>query len=448
MDTRKVKSSSRDAVNCLPDEILAKILSYLLTKRAISTSLISKRWRNLFALMIQLFESQHHLYLDDSDLVYPEEGKGERKDVQESFGDFVDKTLTGCNSIKKLSILCPLKCCAHKDIDQWLHHAMERGVVDLDMRFKMGFTPTQNEWPCNVFTIKTLVKLTLRIEVGQNKMPYCPKGVLPVLKSLFLHAVWFACERLCHSMLPGCPILEELFLHDLRGYRYNDSPNFSISHKTLKRLTVHFNNSFELGRPMQFDTPSLLYLEYSGFAPCRYSRTSYLNSLVEVKLDVHIRHECNTHMHLSPIIDWIGNVKTLSLSPASVKMMYSRCVELHVFSNLVKLYFESNEKEGWEVLPRLLNKSPKLETLVLKGLHCASDHGVCVDRNEVKVLEIYGFSGCGREVRQVKCLLREMQCLQVMKVEIDAHDDNKKLRVINHLLDLPKRPSKFHIQFL
>ncbi|KAG7551935.1 F-box domain [Arabidopsis thaliana x Arabidopsis arenosa] len=447
MDTRKVKSGSREAINYFPDEILAMILFYLPTKRAVSTSLISKRWRNLFALMIQLFESQYHFYLDDSDFVYPEEGKNERKDVQESFGDFVDKTLTGCSSITKLSLICLLKCCPHTDTDRWLHHAMERGVVDLDLRFKMGITPWQYDWPSNVFTIKTLVKLTLRIDVGPNAMSYCPKVVLPVLKSLFLHAVWYTCHRLCYSMLPGCPILEELSLHHLRGNRDANNPPFSISHKNLKRLTVHFNNSFEVGRLTQFDTPSLLYLEYSGFAPCPYSRTSCLNSLVEAKIDVHIKHGCYAHMHLATVIDWICNVKTLSLSPASVKSMYSRCVELPVFSNLVKVYFESNTKEGWEVLPRLLNKSPKLETLVLKGLHCASEHGVCIDRNEVKVLEIYGFSGRGREVRQVKCLLREMQFLQVMRVEIDA-DDNKKLRVINHLLDLPKRPSKFQIQFL
>lgn len=46
--------------------------------------------------------------------------------------------------------------------------------------------------------------------------------------------------------------------------------------------------------------------------------------------------------------------------------MYSSCGGLPFFSNLVKLHFESNTEEGWEVLGRLLNKSPKLETLVLK----------------------------------------------------------------------------------
>ncbi|EFH57564.1 predicted protein [Arabidopsis lyrata subsp. lyrata] len=74
-------------------------------------------------------------------------------------------------------------------------------------------------------------------------------------------------------------------------------------------------------------------------------------------------------------------------------------------------------------------------------------YGLCIDRNEVKVLEIHGFSGRDKEVREVTCFLREMQFLQVMKVEIDA-GDNKKLRLINHLLALPRRSSKLRFMFL
>lgn len=66
----------------------------------------------------------------------------------------------------------------------------------------------------------------------------------------------------------------------------------------------------------------------------------------------------------------------------------------------------------------------------------------------MKVLEIYGFRGRGREVRQVKCFLRKMQSLQVMKVEIDDVEDNKKLRLINHILALPRLSSKLQILFL
>ncbi|XP_019099808.1 PREDICTED: LOW QUALITY PROTEIN: putative F-box/LRR-repeat protein At5g25860 [Camelina sativa] len=448
MDAKKVKSGSRDAIiNSFSDEILAKILSFLPTKRAASTSLISRRWRYLFPLMFQLFASQHHLHFDYSDLVYPEEGKSEREDVQESFRDFVYKTLSRCNSVKKLSLKCP-RSSATTETDQWLRRVLERGdVMDLDLRFPVGFTRSQVIWPTSVFTIKTLVKLTyIEIERGPHRTGF-PKVFLPVLKSLFLHAVWYACDTLCYSMLPGCPILEELFVNYCSTPVY-DRTIYSISHKTLKRLTLNYNNNIEHCRIMRFNTPSLIYLDFSGSAPTPCSTAKFVDSLVEAKLDVELKRQYEAYMNLCTIMSWMRNVKTLSLASASVKDMYSRCVALPFFSNLVKLHFESNTQQGWEVLRRMLNKSPKLETLILKGLRCVSSEGVCIDRNEAKVLELYGFRGSGREVRQVKCFLREMQCLQVLKVETHA-DDYKKLLLMNYLiLGLPKRSSKLKILFL
>ncbi|KAL9831128.1 putative F-box domain, leucine-rich repeat domain superfamily, F-box-like domain superfamily [Arabidopsis thaliana] len=46
------------SMDCLPNDLLVKILSFLATKQAASTSLLSKRWRTLFAL-------SHHLDFDD-----------------------------------------------------------------------------------------------------------------------------------------------------------------------------------------------------------------------------------------------------------------------------------------------------------------------------------------------------------------------------------------------
>lgn len=151
--------------------------------------------------MIQLFASQHHFYLNDSDLVYNEEVKRESEDVKKSYKDFVDKTLSGCNSIKKLSLKCH-RSFAHTETDQWVRHALEQGVLNLDLRFPMCFTRWQMRWPPSVFTNKTLVKLTLGIELGPNPMLSCKEVFLPVLKSLFLHIVWYTCEYLCNRMLP------------------------------------------------------------------------------------------------------------------------------------------------------------------------------------------------------------------------------------------------------
>ncbi|CAH2057716.1 unnamed protein product [Thlaspi arvense] len=450
---KKVKSCSRDAISSLPDEVLAQILSFLPTKRAVSTSVLSKRWRDLFPLMNHLFASQHHLCLDDSDLLYPEEeGKKtlsgfrgkcfpvycilRRKDVHQSFRDFVEKTLSGCKSVKKLSLKCQDGFMCFALAEKWIRIALERGLVDLDLRLTTSSYEEASRFPRSiVFRNKTLVKLTLGIDFGHIPISFSQEPpFLPVLKSLVIYGVGFRCYQFCWYMLPACPVLEELSLqYDLCREKIGTAPELRISHQTLKRLTVHYNNCFSCSGSARFDTPSLVYLDFSGLSPVDYySTASFLDSLVEAKLDVGLNPKFIQYTSVSTIISWMSNVKSLSLSSTSVKAMCSRRPVLPSFVNLVKLSVESDvTKERWKVLPRLLNKSPKLETLVLKGVY--------IDPSEVKVLKIYGFSrGSGGEFRRSKRFFLKMQIFQKMKAEIEA-DDNKILQLVSKILTRRKK---------
>lgn len=68
---------SRDIINGLPDPLISHILSFLPTKTAASSSVLSKRWRFLFASATNLdFESN-----GDDDV------------ASTSFMDFVERVL-------------------------------------------------------------------------------------------------------------------------------------------------------------------------------------------------------------------------------------------------------------------------------------------------------------------------------------------------------------------
>ncbi|CAG7906941.1 unnamed protein product, partial [Brassica rapa] len=79
-----------DRISNLPDELLCHVLSFLPTKNAALTSVLSKRWLNLWKLV-------PNLDIDDS-----------LKEIRQSFIDFVDRVLAmqGDSPINNFALKC------------------------------------------------------------------------------------------------------------------------------------------------------------------------------------------------------------------------------------------------------------------------------------------------------------------------------------------------------
>ncbi|EOA17946.1 hypothetical protein CARUB_v10006356mg [Capsella rubella] len=406
-----LQSGSVDSISSLPDELLAHILSLIPTKRAASTSILSKRWRTLFQITNLVCSS---LDLDDSDLLYPERHS---EDASDSFRDFVDKTLSGCNnnSLEKVSL-------KYQDDDvlhcigltkRWISKALEQSLSDLDLCLTMPLMPKRRLrlLPDNLFISKTLVKLTLGTEICLGNSP------LVELEELYIN----------HNHVRG------------RGPEFNNhrAPHY-MDHTNIKKLTVHYNNDVQSPRILSIYTPNLVYLDYSDYLSCHYESVDSFDDLLEARLNLVFPrngrwgYEHNTCLK---ILNSITNVQILYLSCSTVE-------------NLATLHFEGNKKEYWKLLCNMIEKAPKLETLVLTGLCGISDCEVNIDGgNVVKLVEIQGFKGRVEELNQVKCFLREMENLEEMKVNISDETDNK-LQLKNDLLALPKRSSKCKIHVL
>ncbi|EFH51845.1 hypothetical protein ARALYDRAFT_905383 [Arabidopsis lyrata subsp. lyrata] len=246
-----MESVSICSIDCLPDDCLIQILSLLPTKEAASTSLLSKRWRTLFTF-------SPNLDCNDSIFCHPEKSK------RKSFRHFVYNTLAnlqGRNCIKKFSLKFNEAECMSKlknlrkgqgsfVVDRWICNALEHGVSELHLRI-------QNEllWPCGgfpseVFTSTTLVKLSLGTRSHILTIPW--DTYLPALKVLFLDSIWFKDDKLLNVFLVACPALEDLTIHE-EMYRKAEV----ISSKTIKRLSVTYNNSeyFYDSGIISLDTP-------------------------------------------------------------------------------------------------------------------------------------------------------------------------------------------------
>ncbi|KAH0865387.1 hypothetical protein HID58_082598 [Brassica napus] len=327
----EVNAGLRDAISWLPDEVLGKILSLLPTKHAASTSVLAKKWRHVFRLV-------HNLDFDDSVLLQPEEWPV----IRESFRHFVDRTLAlqRGSPINKFS----LKLHIHESgemayLSAWICNALERGVLEMSLSLKRKH---ELFLPSELSTSKTLVKLTLGTQIYLDKFE--PDAYLPALKSLVIDSIVFDGDDMCDVLLSGCPVLEELYVH----HENCEGTSFCICSSNIKKLSIYYD--FELLRGgMSFDTPSLVSLNYRDYA-------------LDILYSIRIKDP-----DPSGLIVGISNVEILHLSP-----VISRCVEdglvLPVFKNLVKLYFGSNNKRGWKLLPYLIKQTPKLETLIIQGL--------------------------------------------------------------------------------
>ncbi|XP_018490067.2 F-box/LRR-repeat protein At3g60040-like [Raphanus sativus] len=426
MDSNKLGMGSRDAISCLPQEILGEILSLLPTKLAASTSLVSKRWRYLFARV-------HNLDLDDSVLLQPPpEGKispyGDpialASEIKESFRNFVDRTLAlQCGSpINKFSLSYHVTNNSDVvNVRRWISNVVERGVLEVDFTLKpyfRGLIRTDEVHgncylPYHLFRSKTLVKLFLGTDTNIGKLP--PDVYLPALKTLFLDTIVFDDQDLCDVLLPCCPVLEELTFNHTAYFN-----PYRISSQSIKKLTAFndYDEGIDHGPAMSYDAPSLVSLDYTDFALSSYPLVNF-GSLVEAKLDLSYCKEKIKRPDLSGLLVGISNVEILHLSPGSADVI-SRCVKhglvLPVFKNIVKLSFGSNNKRGWKLLPYLLKQSPKLETLIIQGLDSYTGD-VTFGLFQVKVLDVLGYRGTAKELLNLKSLLAGTECIPKVRVE-------------------------------
>ncbi|CAH2060090.1 unnamed protein product [Thlaspi arvense] len=219
----------KDLVSNLPDEILGKTLSLLPTRLAASTSVLSKRWTNLLALV-------DNLDFDDDASVgrLPPPG----------FPEFVEKTLAllcsdTCPTLKRFSLKFRFQ---HESclVKSWIRTALERGCLELHLE-NVGW----DNIPTQFFTSNTLVKLT--ISKGFYSSDRCladdssgrrKRRIFPSLKTLSIVSMMFPDFETYQYLINGCPVLEDLSLH---FHEKTFPPNWSggVLCPSVKRMNIY-----------------------------------------------------------------------------------------------------------------------------------------------------------------------------------------------------------------
>ncbi|CAK8568313.1 unnamed protein product [Lathyrus sativus] len=180
-----------DRLSGLPDSLIDHILSFLPTKDAVATSILSKHWKPFWR------SQQQSLYFDDRS--FPDTFAFLQ--FFKSFMNMRDYSLP----ILSFHLIC--HSLSYDDFHRFAFDAIMNEVENLIIDFRL---PTI--LPPLVLTNMDLSVLKLK-RVTLNNVPYVK---LPFLKVLHLESVTFTYNEYLKPLLRGCPLLEELETKDLR----------------------------------------------------------------------------------------------------------------------------------------------------------------------------------------------------------------------------------------
>ncbi|XP_065862318.1 F-box/FBD/LRR-repeat protein At4g26340-like isoform X2 [Euphorbia lathyris] len=405
-----------DRISKFPDEILGKILSYLPTKEAVATSVLSKRWEHLWTLTSDLDFSDNWLmqYKDEND----------RMIKMMSFLKYVDRVIFyHCGmDIRKCDMSFYSEYVA-SSVYNWIFAMITCNVQQLSLccfEYKRG---TYYQLPWMLFSSNTLVVLRISGTFVIN----LPTDVcLPCLKLLQIEYSDFVDDVSMERLFSSCPVLEEL---TIRGMK-NGLKIMNISVPSLKRLTI----SVGLFTTVQtnINAPYLEYVEIhhgEENAPRRYS-VNFTSSLIHAKLE-------GFDIYLLNAISQVECL-TLTANDTSLEDIIHNST-LPIFKNLKTLKLLVGDgwpsPTNWRVLPNLLHSSPNLQVLIFpKGLvtHTLDQEDYnrfywlhpeivpeCLSMN-LKIIEIFEFVGLQDELQLLNYFLEFGRVLE----KIIIHSEN------------------------
>lgn len=227
-----------DKLSQLPDELLVKVLSFLPTKDAVSTSILSMRWKSLWMWLPRL-EFDYSCYSMSR-------GQG--------FARFISLNLPvhKAPAIERLSLkfrYIENGSIEPEDIDFWVSLAIYKNVRELCLKL-LSFAERPTKLPSSLYICKSIVILTLKDEILVD----VPGTVcLPSLKTLFLRRVTYSDENSLHRLLSNCPVLEDLVVE---RDEIDNLGKMSVIVKSLQRLTLKMSVLCDLDGLMM-NTPSL-----------------------------------------------------------------------------------------------------------------------------------------------------------------------------------------------
>ncbi|XP_040362137.1 F-box protein At4g22280 isoform X4 [Rosa chinensis] len=381
MASESKRQSGVDRISELPDAVLCHIFSFLPTIYAMWTTVLSRRWNNLWT-------SLPNLSFDNKD--FP-----------------TNHTMSPIQSFK---------------------HFMS-AVEDY---MKDPFILPQSLFMCTTLE-------DLKVFSDFNTCAPTTTGNLPSLKVLHVSVLW-SDENAPESFFQNCPVLEDLTIAG--SICFHDIDYINITAHALKRLRISlrcYHEYYDSWYTFFINAPNMEYFDLKEDA---FSNYIFKNTKSLVKAKVHFLDEIQYQDEMGAFYDkdpgfanratvllaGISNVEYLSLDnqPHCLEVCYVPALD-----NLTKLKLVLHDCYHWELLTELLIRSPKLKYLVLEHIHTNVDNKypeqsesrwnppdfvpICL-LSRLKTIKIRGFKGKRDEMEVAQYLLKNSDVLNEMAI--------------------------------
>ncbi|KAL2589627.1 hypothetical protein AAZV13_13G241100 [Glycine max] len=338
----KPKAAQLDRISSLPDEIICHILSFLPTIEAVTTSVLSTRWRSLWTLVLTLdFDDNWPCFFNTT--------------FASVFGSILAQRKAKC--IKRLCLYNYSKPFSLDLIGSLVSTAVAQNLEEMDLICNYYFEVTL---PNTLFTCKTIsvLKLSLGLTINLNNISSIH---LPSLKVLHVDVLYLVDDESIMRLFSGCPVLEELCYEEVKS---NNSTSFKICVPSLKKLHLKCHD-----KRVQVVTPSLEYLQVQE-TKVRDSLVGNLPNLLQAHADIYFdQHEKE---YVFNFFNAIRQTKFLGLSTYTIEALTDASFGFPEFHNLVHLQLCLSTIDSCSLIQLLLARCPKLEILDIDKLYLYS----------------------------------------------------------------------------
>ncbi|XP_073120945.1 F-box/LRR-repeat protein 25-like [Henckelia pumila] len=319
---KKQEKFDLDGFSCLPDCILSHILSFLDTKSAIRTSILSKRFKLAWTLIPCLHFEFSHVIMTELE---------QAMSTAESFKSCVYNVLQQREhtTLTKFQLSLPDQDAGSKLIEDCAFYAAQHNVQDLKIH---GFTELEPaKLPRSLLTSTSLISLHLHNAYGRGME--LPKSViLPNLKVLRLEKFEFSDKKYDGWLSTGCPNLETLVLSKCWINPGDKLADLDLNSPNLKNLEIEYWSCVWDcldGCMIDVMAPRLSFFKFVGHL-VRVNFKGGLACLDELCIDLFcpslhlctVVHECRelNGEFLDHLFQQICVVKCLFLSPNTIEV--------------------------------------------------------------------------------------------------------------------------------